>query len=103
MTVPCKSLQHIRTLSGSIGTGSHSKERHIHHFKIGCLELERTRKATEKQAAEKHIQRIDIRLREIENEIRQRQSLLAKTGSDEVQRGKAPGRDERSRRKVLRY
>ena len=103
MATPCRSLQHIRTLSGAIGTGSHSKERHIHHFKIGCLELERTRKATEKQAAEKRIQGIDVRLREIEDEIRRRQSLLASTGADEVQRGKAPRRDERSQRKVFRY
>jgi len=103
MTVPCKSLQHIRTLSGSIATGAHSKELHIHHFKIGCLELERTRKLTEKQAAEKRIQGIDVRLREIEAEIRRRQSLLARTRADEVQHGKAPKRDERSRRKVFRY
>ncbi len=107
MGVPCKGLQHLLTLSGAVGAGSHSKERHIHYFKIGSLELERARRKKERQTASKRIIEIDARLQEIDEEIRGRQAQLCRTDVGKVQKEQVsiPTRapHDRSRRKTLRY
>lgn len=57
------------TRAGSGGAVARPKERHVLQFKIGCLELERSRRATEKAVALERIRGIDARLAAIDAEI----------------------------------
>ena len=65
MVVRARGVQGIKTLASILGTGAHSNERHVHQFQLASLELERTRRARERQSALRRIKDIDERLVEI--------------------------------------
>lgn len=77
MGATIRSVRDLKTHAGSVGTGSHSKERHTLQFKIGCLELERSRRLQERGVAEQRIRTIDARVAEIDREIRAHNATLA--------------------------
>ena len=60
-----RGLQDIRTLSGSV---DQTQIRSRAYMKLGCLEMEKSRRATERDSATYRTQCIDERLREIEAE-----------------------------------
>lgn len=65
-----RGLRDVRTLAGAGGIAARPRERHVLLFKIGCLELERSRRLKEKEAALDRIRGIDARICVIDAEIR---------------------------------
>ncbi len=70
---PIKGIQDIRTHAGKVDHQSHP---HMAYMRIGCLEMEKARKIKEKAGAQRRIDIIDHRLREIENEKADIQLIL---------------------------
>ena len=66
----------VRTPLRSSVTATKRRERHIAHFELGVLELERTRREQERQAAQRKLDQVDVRLRQIERQIRERRETL---------------------------
>jgi len=79
MGIRAKGSTQIRTLAGIRASGTHSSERHVHQFQIATLELERTRRMQERQAAIHRVEKLELRLAEIDAQIRQRQEVLGST------------------------
>ncbi|MBI5524882.1 MAG: hypothetical protein HY897_00965, partial [Deltaproteobacteria bacterium] len=65
MAMKIRSAKEIKTLSSVLCSGVHLNERHVHEFKLGALELERARRARERQSAIRRIKDIDARLAEV--------------------------------------
>ncbi len=70
---PIKGVQDIRTHAGKVDHQSHP---HMAYMRIGCLEMEKARKIKEKAGAQRRIDSINQRLREIENEKADIQVIL---------------------------
>ncbi len=75
MTIRAKSVAGTRTLSVVRGSGVHAKDRHVKAFQVASLELERTRRMREYQAARDRMAALTERLREVD-------ALLAKFRRD---------------------
>jgi hypothetical protein len=60
-----KGVQNIRTHAGR---ANQSTKPYQAYFRIGALEMERARRATERESAMARVNNIDIRVREIETE-----------------------------------
>ena len=108
MGVRVKGFQEIKTLASILGSGCHSNERHVHQFQLASLELERTRRAREKQAAFRRIKDVDARIAEIDGLIRKHQDALnLKVGEVPSQGHPAAARNNGEaapeRRRVLHY
>lgn len=76
MTIRPKSVSGTRTLATTRCSGSHSKDRHVKAFQIAALELERTRKMREIEAARARTGSLLERLREIDALIARHQADL---------------------------
>ena len=76
-----RGLPEVKTLAGAGSAGTHPKERHVLQFKIGCLELERSRRLKEKTVALDRIQSIEARMAVIDAEIRKHHENLGYAGS----------------------
>ena len=107
--MPGKGLQDIKTLAAVRGTGVHSNERHKLCFQIASLELERTRRRREQDAALERSAVIQARLDEIDALIRQHHETLDDSleptdlrRQDGGRRGGEPA-ECGDRRQVLRY
>lgn len=107
MGVRARGVQGIKTLASVLGTGAHSNERHVHQFQLACLELERTRRAREKQAAFRRIMDIDARFVEIDDLIRKHQEALGLKNDEEPSQCHPAARNKGGaapeKRRVLRY
>ena len=76
MAMPLRGLRTIRTLAGKV---DQTAVPHRAHLQIACLEIEKTRRATERTSAMRRVAELDVRLREIENEqARLMQALAAR-------------------------
>jgi hypothetical protein len=94
---PVKRLAAVRG-----GGGRHGNERHVHHFQIALLELEKARRASERQVALDRIRSIEDRLLEIDTLIRTHQDAAtdpaaAGTAATERKTAATP------KRRTLRY
>jgi hypothetical protein len=76
MPIRVKSVSGTRTMAVVRGTGVHSKDRHVKAFQIAALELERTRKTRELQAAHARIGTLVGRLSEIDALIARHNAAL---------------------------
>ncbi|HVE84045.1 MAG TPA: hypothetical protein VND93_14410 [Myxococcales bacterium] len=76
MAARARGVAQLRTLAMVRGSGVHSNERHVHQFQIASLELEKSRRSRERQAAMTRIKNIDARLQEIEAFIHKHQEAL---------------------------
>ena len=106
MPVRVKGVSQTRTMAAVRGCGVHSNERHVHHFQMASLELERSRRTRERQAAVERIKTIDARLLEIDALIRKRLAALGMSGDDgRAAGGPAPEASAApsQRRRTLRY
>ena len=74
-------LPEVRSMAGAGGAVARPKERHVLQFKIGCLELERSRRLKEKEVALDRIRAIDQRVGAIEAEIRTHHQNLGYAGT----------------------
>jgi hypothetical protein len=105
MGLPARSVRNISTLASVLGTGAHS--RHVRQFQLASLELERTRRTHEKQAALRRMRDVDARLAEIEALIRKHQAALAVPGdggpAEQCPTASRSGDAPAERRRVLRY
>ena len=98
MPIKVKSVSGTRTLSVVRGSGVHSKERHVKAFQIASLELERTRRVRELQAARKRIESLAERLHEVDEAIARYQAeLRLPDGGAEGEHATAPARRTRVR------
>lgn len=61
-----KGCTQIRTLAAIKKSGSHSGDRHVHHFQVASLELERSRRIRENEDALRRVRTNEERLQEIE-------------------------------------
>ena len=100
MSVRARGAQDIRTHSAVLGGGSQANERHVHQFQLAALELERTRRTREKQAALRRVRDIDAMLAEIEVIMRRHQEALGFHGPEAGDPVPEPGD---TKRRVLRY
>lgn len=103
MGVRARGVSQIKTLAAVRGSGVHSNERHVHQFQIASLELEKSRRARERQAAMNRITTIDARLIEIDALIQKHQEALGVTNgaSDKpMPETKAAANEQR---RTLRY
>ncbi len=80
MPVHARGVSQIKTLAAVRGSGVHSNERHVRQFQIASLELERSRRARERQAAMARIHNIDARVLEIDTLIQRHQESLGVSG-----------------------
>ncbi|HYU32475.1 MAG TPA: hypothetical protein VEW48_09950 [Thermoanaerobaculia bacterium] len=107
MGIQQRQVREIRTHSSILKSGTHSNERHVHQFQLASLELERTRRGREKQAALRRVATIDARLAEIEELIRKHQEALGVTSQNgtDHERPRAQGSENSTpeKRRVLRY
>jgi len=71
MTIRVKSVAGTRTLSVVRGSGVHAKDRHVKAFQMASLELERTRRMREFQAARDRMAALTERLREVDAQLAQ--------------------------------
>ena len=101
MTIRPKSVSGTRTLASTRCSGTHSKDRHVKAFQIAALELERTRKMREIEAARARIGSLLERLREIDALIARLQAELgvAAVGSVEA----PPPTPAARKRQTIRY
>jgi hypothetical protein len=65
MPVPLRGLRTIRTFAGRVDRVCLP---HRAHLQIACLEIEKTRRASERTTARRRVAELDARLREIEAE-----------------------------------
>jgi hypothetical protein len=96
----------IKTLSAIRGSGVHSNERHVHQFQIASLELERSRRTRERQAAVNRIKMLDERLVEIDLVMRRHQEVLGVTINGEAACARPPLESQpapHEKRRTLRY
>lgn len=71
-----KGVSSLKTMSAVRGSGAHSNERHVHQFQIASLELERTRRVQEQEAALRRLKNLEVRVAEIDALIRKHQEAL---------------------------
>lgn len=81
MPIPVKGLTDIRTHSGS---ADRTFLPHKAYMGLSCLELEKTRRQTERRGASRRIHDIDIRFAEIDRKKRQLLDALDKARLGEV-------------------
>ncbi|MBI3071349.1 MAG: hypothetical protein HYY84_04395 [Deltaproteobacteria bacterium] len=104
MAVPVRGIQDVKTLGFLRGSGAHGKDQHVFLFRLATLELERTRRLREREAAVKRMNAVDARLVEVERLIQNQQEALGVT-RNRAQAGNAAralATAGRARR-VLRY
>ena len=65
MAIPRRGLTNIRTLSGRVDQVALPYRAYM---KLACLEMEKSRRGKEREAANKRVQDIDLRLEEIAKE-----------------------------------
>jgi len=65
MAIPLRGLRTIRTLAGKV---NQTAAPHRAHLQIACLEIEKTRRTTERTSARRRVAELDARLEEIEAE-----------------------------------
>ena len=65
MSIPLRGLRTIRTLAGKV---NQTVVPHRAHLQIACLEIEKTRRATERTSVLRRAAELDARLAEIEAE-----------------------------------
>lgn len=81
-----RSLQDIRTLSGSVDQVTHP---YMAYMRISCLEMEKARRGNERESAMHRVRNIDARFRDIEVE---KDALMKMLGERNiVTRTDAPG------------
>src|SRR5436305_1097238 len=103
-----RGVQEIRTHSAVLGSGSHSKERHVRQFQLAALELERTRRTRERDAALRRVRDIDTMLAEIALAMLKHQEALG-LGPAAGTEGEGPPEGQENegegavKRRVLRY
>ena len=102
-----KGMDTLRTLSGVLSASRGASERHLQHFKIGCLEMERSRRIKERNAFSRRLVEIDSRLRALEEDIRRRKWCLEEmrdeAGRNANEAAADRARPRENRRFVLRY
>jgi hypothetical protein len=99
MSIRARGAQEIRTHAAVQGSCSHSNERHVIQFQLAALELERTRRNREKEAALRRVRDIDRMLLEIEEIMRRNHEILGLS----VPEGITPAEMPATKRQVLRY
>ena len=99
MPIRVKSVSGTRTLAAVRGSGVHSKDRHVKAFQIASLELERTRKMRELQAARARMGALLERLREVDALIKKHYADLGVVSIDVVEEPAPPLR----KRQTIRY
>lgn len=70
MSATVKGSSQVKSLASIKKSGAHSGDRHVRHFQIASLEMERSRRLKERQDALIRIQTVDERLQEIEETLR---------------------------------
>jgi hypothetical protein len=99
MPIRVKSVSGTRTLSVVRGSGANSKERHVKAFQIASLELERSRRMREYQAARDRMKSLTERLHEVD-------ALIAKIREQLGTPGTVGGEDRPApptKRQTIRY
>ena len=81
MPVPLRGLRTIRTWAGRVDRVCLP---HRAHLQIACLEIEKTRRASERTTASRRVAELDARLREIEAE----QAVLLQRLAERRSKGK---------------
>jgi hypothetical protein len=106
MAIRARSVQEIKTLSSVFCSGVHSNERHVHQFQLAALELERTRRTRERQAAIRRIKDLDARCAEVDALIRKHKEALGGVSANPPAEGEPSARASEAvskTRRVLRY
>jgi hypothetical protein len=98
MPIRVKSVSGTRTLSVVRGSGTNSKDRHVRAFQIASLELERTRRMREYQAARDRVKALTDRLHEVDALIAK---IRAELGTPDPVGGEKPAAP--TRRQTIRY
>ncbi|MBZ5569626.1 MAG: hypothetical protein LAN64_17500 [Acidobacteriia bacterium] len=90
MAIPLRGLRTIRTMAGKVDPITVP---HRAHLQVACLELEKTRRATERTSAVRRVAELDARLREIDSEqARLLQALAAHKEKNAGAGAKPPSR-----------
>ena len=85
MSIASRGLRNIRTLSGRVDPSALT---YRGYMQVTCLEMEKTRRTSERNSATRRIREIDLRLQEIEKE---KQTLLAALASGPKTPQRLPG------------
>lgn len=82
MGVSLKGATQIKTLACLKKSGASGSGRHVRHFQVASLEIERTRRLKERRETVSRLEATDQRLREIEELLRGHHEALGFTTGD---------------------
>lgn len=91
---------HLKRLAAVRGGAVHGGERHVHQFQLALLELEKTRRMHERQAAAARLRELDDRIAEIDALIGRH---LEAAGAAPVSAASGERRTGATKRRTLRY
>lgn len=98
MGISLKGVTQIKTLACLKKSGGASEDRHVRHFQVASLELERARRLKERHVTVSRLQSTDVRLREIDELLRGHYAALGlSAGGDAGAAGTPPAKGEASR------
>ena len=100
MAIPLRGLRTIRTLAGRV---DQTAVPHRAHLQIACLEIEKTRRATERTSAMRRLAELDARLLEIETEQARLLQTLAAHKDKKTGAGAKPPSRARAQPFRIRY
>jgi len=100
MPIPLRGLRTIRTLAGKVNLITVP---HRAHLQIACLELEKTRRTTERNSALGRVAELDARLQEIDAEQTHLLQALADRKGKAVETGASRPPRRRAQPFKIRY
>ncbi|MBZ5690095.1 MAG: hypothetical protein LAP86_34345 [Acidobacteriia bacterium] len=100
MPMPLRGLRTIRTMAGKVDK---TTVPHRAHLQVACLEIEKTRRVTERTSAQRRVAELDARLREIDSEQARLLQALAAFREKNAGAGTKPPSRSRAQPFRIRY
>lgn len=98
-----RGLRDVRNSAARLGRRDAAKERPLLQFQLGCLELERSRLLSERQAATRRLAEIDERCAAIDQMMAQYSAALDRPAGAAPAPAEAPGGAGPAPGRTLRY
>lgn len=84
MSITAKGCTQVKSLASLKKSGSHSGDRHVRHFQVASLEMERSRRLKDREDAMQRLLAHDKRLDEIDVLLRGHYDALGLVDGDDV-------------------
>lgn len=84
MSITAKGCTQVKSLASIKKSGSHSGDRHVRHFQVASLEMERSRRLKDREDAARRVQEHDLRLDAIDVLLREHYDALGLVNGDDL-------------------